>query len=81
MDMWERNGSASGATIVTTVKGSMPGAVKEVAAEVPDLVGPMDHGKEFGFYSECDGQPLEDLGERNMSTYTSTVSPWLLKGR
>lgn len=70
-----------GATSVKTMKGSMPGAIKKVAVRMPDHVGPVNHGKEFGLYSKCDGQPLEDLGERNKSTCTLTVSPWLLNGR
>lgn len=28
-------------------------------AQGPDGVWPYNHGKDFGFYSECDGEPLK----------------------
>lgn len=55
---------ASGAASVKTSRSSMPDGAQEVAAGVPDQVGPMDHGMEFGF-SKCDGKLLENfLGKK-----------------
>lgn len=55
---------ASGTTSMKTSRSNMPGGAQEVAAGVPYHVGPVDHGKEFGF-SKCSGKPLEDFfGEK-----------------
>lgn len=59
-----QEGHCNGDTVNRVKNGEK---VKEVAAGVPYPVRPIDQGKEFRFYSKCDGKPLEDFGERNDS--------------